>query len=302
MSRPVLLASEVVPFFINVECDHQRLFEVVQVRMDDVHPDEIADQIVSDIGMVQGFREQIQSLVEAQYLDYRKLLEQVPATEWARQGSAVHLFTLKVGIDSVVYDDMIEWDIFDASANPDEFALLTVKELGLPVEFVNVISGQIRYQVLRLRAMHCHPEQFQRFIEVNVDSAPQTVRGLRQRADLLNFTPGVGLVPGFADKKTRLSRERNARHWKRMGAPQVGEALQSSEDLGEVQVKLVPIVRAAPMPEDSISVDLAVVPKMLGDDRFENEEVVQKVRKKFDSVVMMAQRQNDDSDSDSGDR
>ena len=85
-----------------------------------------------------------------------------------------------------------------------------------------------------------------------------------------------------------------------MGAPQAGEALQSAEDLGEIQVKLVPIVRAAPMPEDSIAVDLAAVPEMLADDRYENMEVVQKVRKKFDSVVMMAQRHNDESDSESG--
>jgi hypothetical protein len=81
-------------------------------------------------------------------IDYQKAGVGVPSTEWAARGSASHIVFLEVGIDSVVYSDMLEWDVFDRSADPDDFARITVKELGLPVEFVNATSGQIRWQYL----------------------------------------------------------------------------------------------------------------------------------------------------------
>ena len=45
---PVLSEDEIIPFFISVDHDQQRLHEVVQVRLCDVNPREIATSIVSD--------------------------------------------------------------------------------------------------------------------------------------------------------------------------------------------------------------------------------------------------------------
>ena len=151
----VLKPNDIVPFFINVVNDSQRLYEVVQVPLNEANPTQIANNLVNDFGISHGFIEPIISLVEAQLDDFQKVAVQEPSTEWAKAGSAVHIFTLEVGIDAVVYGDMIEWDIFDEEADPDEFARKTTKELALPVEFENVISGQIRWQIIRLRAMHC---------------------------------------------------------------------------------------------------------------------------------------------------
>lgn len=302
--RPVLLPNEIVPFFISVDHDQQRLHEVVQVRLSDVASKEerkkISSSIVSELSIGQGFNDPIYKLMKLQYKDYLGLTEKCPCTEWAQAGSAVHILNIEVGIDAVVYADVIEWDIFDTTADPDEFAQLTVKELGLPVEFSNVISAQIRYQIIRYRSMHCHPDTFRDFITRNPAAAPQTTRGLRPMADLLDFSPIVGLVPGVTAKKTISSRERHQRHMKRTGANITSGALQPAEDVGDVPVGLVPIVRAAPMPEDTTLIDLAAVPWMMQDDRFENEEVERKVRKKFESPIMMSQRPDNDSDSDSG--
>jgi hypothetical protein len=299
--RTVLRPSDIVPFFINVVCDGQRLLEVIQAPLDDANPEELAATLVSDLGIPQGFRGQIQSLLEVELEDFQKLASQVPTTSWAQSGSAVHILILEVGVDAVVYGDLIEWDIFDETADPDEFAGLTVKELGLPVEFANVISGQIRWQVIRFRAMHVHPDRFAAFIETRPDAAPQTHRALRGREELKDVSPVVGLVPGVTAKKTIASRDRHARHLKRLGHAVARGALQPGEDPGLTQVKVVPIVRAAPMPEDATTIDLAAVPHMLGDPRYDRPEVVQHVQKKFTSPLLLSQHHNsEESGSDSG--
>jgi hypothetical protein len=233
--------------------------------------------------------------------DFQKLSTQVPTTSWALSGSAVHILILEVGIDAVVYGDLIEWDIFDDTADPDEFAGLTVKELGLPVEFVNVISAQVRWQIIRFRAMHVHADRFYTFIETHPDAAPQTHRALRPRSDLKDVSPVVGLVPGVTAKKTIASRDRHARHLKRLGHAVARGALQPADDIGLTQVKVVPIVRAAPMPEDSTTIDLAVIPHLIGDPRYEKPEIVQHVQKKFNRPLLLSQHHNsEDSGSDSG--
>jgi hypothetical protein len=301
IGRPVITEDEIGPFFINVACDGQRLYEIVQAPMNVIRPEEIARSIVTELAIPPGFRDQIQSLLEVEINDFQGLTGKVPSTEWAQAGSATHLLSLEVGVDSVVYGDLIEWDIFDDSADPDEFARLTVKELGLPAEFANAISGQIRWQVIRLRAMHCEPERLHRFIETCPAAAPQTHRALRRRAELLDASPVVGLVPGVTAKKTMASRDRHARYIKRQGHAVSRGALQPAEDSGIVHVKVVPIVRAAPMPEDGTSIDLAEVPRMISDPRYENEEVQEHVQRKFQSPLLLSQRpHSDESASDSG--
>jgi hypothetical protein len=300
-ARPVLQPDEIVPFFINVVCDGQRLYEILQSPLNAVHPETVASSLVTELAIPPGFRDQIQSLLEVELLDYQAMTAKIPCSEWALQGTATHILSLEVGIDSVVYGDILEWDIFDTSADPDGFAQLTVKELGLPIEFVNAIAGQIRWQVIRLRAMHCEPERLRRFIEAHPPAAPQTHRELRRRSELLDASPVVGLVPGVTAKKTIASRDRHARYIKRQGHTVSRGALQPAEEPELIHVKVVPIVRAAPMPEDNTTIDLAEVPQMLADPRYENPEVLQHVQRKFQSPLLLSQRQHsDDSASDSG--
>lgn len=299
--RTVLQPDSIVPFFIKATNDGQRLFEVVQVPMNKADPLGIAQSIVKDFGISSGFTGHICSLVESQLDDFKKTANQHPISEWAEKGSAVHIITLEVGINTVVYSDMLEWDIFDDSADPDAFARITVKELALPIEFVNVISAQIRWQVIRLRAMHCYPDRLRRAIENKTVIPPHVTRGLRPLADLLDASPVVGLVQGATTKKTMSSLNRQTRHLKRQGHTVSHGALYPEEDPGKIQVKLVPIVRASPMPEDSPSIDLASIPHMIKDDTYDNPELVDKVRQKFNSPLLFAQNQaSDDSGSDSG--
>ncbi|KAH0785537.1 SWI/SNF-related matrix-associated actin-dependent regulator of chromatin subfamily B member 1 [Histomonas meleagridis] len=299
--RTVLKPNDIVPFFINVVNDSQRLYEIVQVPLNEANPTQIANNLVEDFGISRGFIEPILSLVETQYDDFNKVSTQIPTTEWAINGSAVHILTIEVGIDAVVYGDMIEWDIFDESADPDEFARQTVKELALPVEFSNVISAQIRWQVIRLRAMHCYPERFQQYIQENRIAAPQVQKGLRSGSDLLDASPVVGLVPGVTEKKAISSRDRHARHLKRQGHTVSRGALQPDEDKGVIPVKLVPVVRGMPMPEDSPSINLAAVPSMLNDDAYDSPDLVEKVARKFNSPLLLSHAHGlNDSGSDSG--
>lgn len=300
--RTVLHPDSIVPFFINATNDGQRLFEVVQVPMNKVDPLAIAQGIVKDysFGLNSGFTRQICSLVESQLDDFKKTAIQHPISEWAEKGSAVHILSLEVGINTVIYNDMIEWDIFDETADPDAFARITVKELALPVEFVNVISAQIRWQVIRFRAMHCYPDRLRRAIENKTVFPPHVTRNLRPVAELLDASPVVGLVQGATTKKSISSLNRQTRHLKRQGHAVSNGALYPEEDPGKIQVKFVPLVRASPMPEDSPDIDLASIPHMITDDAYNNPELIEKVRKKFNSPLFSAQNQaSDDSGSDS---
>lgn len=298
--RTVLQPDSIVPFFIKATNDGQRLFEVVQAPMNKVDPLGIAQSIVKDFGISSGFTEQICSLVESQLDDFKKTATQVPISEWAEKGSAVHILTLEVGINTVVYSDMIEWDIFDETADPDAFARITVKELALPIEFVNVISAQIRWQVIRFRAMHCYPDRLKRAFENKTVLPPHVTRRIRPVADLLDASPFVGLVQGATTKKSISSLNRQTRHLKRQGHTVSNGALYPEEDPGKIQVKLVPIVRASPMPEDSPDIDIASIPHMISSDAYDNPELIEKVRKKFKNPLLFAQNQNsDDSGSDS---
>jgi hypothetical protein len=69
----------------------------------------------------------------------------------------------------------------------------------------------------KFRAMHCYPDRFKRYMDLNPVAVPQAQRGLRGRAYLVEACPVVGLVPGVPAKKTRESRYRHARHLKRQG-------------------------------------------------------------------------------------
>jgi len=180
------------------------------------------------------------------------------------------------------------------------FAIITSKELALPVEFTNAISAQIRWQTIRFRAMHCYPEKFNEYIKTNRSAAPQTRRGIRSGTDLLDASPVIGLVPGATEKKAISSRDRLARYAKRQGHTVSRGVLQPAEDPGVIHVKLVPVVRASPLPEDNTSIDLASIPAMLDDELYEAPEVIKKVQQKFSSPVLLEQHQNIDESSDSG--
>lgn len=300
--KPVLNDDDIVPFFVNVVYDGWRLVDVVQVQLNQTDPAKIARTLVSDLELTNGFYESIFSAIEAQMQDYFEVAKQKPVTQWALDGSAVHILSIEAGLNTVVYSDMFEWDIFDEKADPDEFALITAKELALPPEFINVISAQIRYQVIRLRCMHCYPDRFTQFTHANPIAAPQILKGLRSIPELIDASPAIGLIPGQTSKNTLSSRDRRARYLKRQGHTVSSGALQPVDDAGILQVKLVPIVRASPVPEDSNTIDLALVPELLGDPTLYKEDIYKKVEHKFNSPILLTSHQNsaDDSGSDSG--
>lgn len=299
--RTVLQPDSIVPFFIEAANEGQRLFEVVQVPLNKADPDEIAQSLVTDFDIRDPvFLQQISTIIDSQLDDFKKTVTQVPCSEWAVKGSAVHIITLEVGIDTVVYADMVEWDIFDDTADPDAFARITVKELGLPVEFINVISAQIRWNVIRFRAMHCYPEQFRAAIAANKVIPPHVTRGLRSVAELVQSSPIVGLIQGVTTKKSISSMNRQTRHLKRQGHTVARGALHPDEDKSKIQVKLVPMVRATPMPEDSPYIDLAALPHMISNDIYDNPDIVKKVEQKFNSPLLFTHNQVSDDSSDSG--
>ncbi|EAX95899.1 hypothetical protein TVAG_304290 [Trichomonas vaginalis G3] len=264
---PVLLPDEIVPFFINIVFDDQRLFEIIQVKLNEADPEEMTKTLTYDL-KIQPIEASILSAIESQLEEYKKLTEMVPSTEWAKNGSAVHVLLIEASTESVVYSDQFEWDIFDRTMNPDEFSRLTLEELALPAEFINTVSAQIRHQVIRLRCMHCFPDKFAEYIKLNPISSPQTITGFRPVSDLIDVSPVVGLRPGRESKSTSGTRDRDYRHQRRANnraSLSFNTALHRADDVAVIQVKLVPTVRAVPMPEDNPNINLAAIPSMLND-------------------------------------
>lgn len=299
--KPVLEIDDIVPYFMNIVFDSQRLCEVVQAKLGESNSEEIAQYLVNDLGLSHGFKQAIISLLDGQIAEYKRLLDVYPSTEWAKNGSAVHVFYVECGLNTVVYSDRFEWDIFDRNADPDKFALQTRAELGLPGEFTNVISAQIRWQIIKLRAMHANPDRFMEYIRTNPIAAPQTERGLRGIDDLLDSSPAVGLIPGVIAKKATHSRDRTIRYLKRQGHAVSKNALQPVEETGVLSVKLVPIVRVTPMPEDCLNIDLAAVPELMSSPSILTDDIRRKVDNKFEQAKFFvnASRQSDYSDEDS---
>lgn len=301
---PVLLPDEIVPFFINIIFDDQRLFEIMQVKLNEADPDDMAKTLTHDL-KIQPIQAAVLSVIESQLQEYKKLTEMVPCTEWAKNGSASHVLLIEASTDSVVYSDQFEWDIFDRAMNPDEFARLTFEELALPAEFINTVSAQIRHQIIRLRCMHCFPDKFTEYITANPIFAPQTISGFRPVSDLIDVSPVVGLRPGRESKSSSGTRDRDYRHQRRANnraSLSFNTALHRADDNSVIQVKLVPTVRAVPMPEDNPNIDLAAIPALLDDPELISEDDIRKVSQKLEQAKYYpapSQNSGDESDNES---
>ena len=297
---PVLTPDEIVPFFINIRDGDQRLFEVLQLRLCDVDPEKITNTLTRDLSLPPNFSQAVFSFVESQFGEYQKLTELFPDTEWANKGSAVHCFQIEASTESVIYCDQFDWDIFDRTADPDAFAQLTIQELALPAEFVNVLSAQIRHQIIKFRSMHAFPDKFMEYIKTNPLAAPQIHIGFRPVSDLLDVSPAVGLKPGSETKSSTSSRERDMRAQRRQNRTIQTAALRRADDT-VIEVSLVPVVRAIPMPEDSTNIDLPAVPQLLADDEPVSQRDIDKVFNKLDQAKFMpapSQLSRDESDAD----
>jgi len=287
MKRPVLTNEEIVPFFIDVSFDAHRLFEIVQVRLCDANPETVTNSLVSDLNLSNGFKEAVLSLLESQTQDFKNLTSLYPISEYAQKGSAVHILSIEICTNTVVYSDQFEWDIFDTEANVDEFSRLTIKELGLPAEMTNTLSAQIRWQIIRFRCMHAYPDRLSQAILANPIYSPQTTRGLRSVSELIDVSPAVGLIPGREIKSSTSARNRDMRALKRQGRPVPVGALLPAENIGITNVKLVPIVRAIPQPEDSPNIDLSMLPHLYNEPEIITDEILQKVSQKIEQMPYM---------------
>ena len=214
---PVLLPDEIVPFFINIVNEDRVFFEIVQIKLCDAEATKMKDDLTKDLELPpnSSLAQTILSFLEGQIEEYKKLTEMYPETEWAEKNSAVHIILIEASTDSVIYCDQFEWDIFDRKANIDAFTRLTIEELGLPAEFVNTFSAQIRHQIIKYRAMHCFPDRLMEYTKTHPLFAPQSVRGFRPVQDLLDVSPVVGIKPGRETKNSNSSIERDRRAQRR---------------------------------------------------------------------------------------
>ena len=300
----IVYPTDIVPFFIKVKLNTYEgtLCDIIQLPLEKANSKEIAQNICDDMQLHQSIENVTQS-IEEQIIDYRHLANmEVPLELFPdRNPTSIHTLQIAVGINNVIYNDVLEWDVFDRTANPDHFARITVEELGLPPEFVNVISAQIRYQCLRIRSMFSNPQKFQEYIKSNPDVAPQTTCYLRSVADLIDVSPAVGLVPGAKNaKREKASRDRNRRYYRREGQV-ASEALIADSDLTPISnCELVPIVRAVPLPEDSPLIDLTAIPDLLTNITIDDDdELLRKVANKFKNAAFLPMSDSDDnSESD----
>ena len=294
--RPILLLDDIVPFFINIDFDSHKLFEIVQVKLSEANPEQIISSLVVDLELPNGFKEVTLSFIETQLLEYKKLTEIYPTSKWAQEGSGIHIFEIEASTNSIVYSDLFDWDIFDYETDPDDFARLTIKELGLPLELINSLSGQIRWHTIKLRIFHSNPENLQKLIIKNPNFNPQQMIGLRQVTELIDVSPAIGIIPGREHKSTTSSRNRDIRAARRQGRSVPRGALIPIEEGGIIQIKLVPTVRAMIMPEDSPYVDLNAIPGLLKESDLIDDQFIERVRQKMEHNTYLYNNNNQFSD------
>lgn len=288
---PVLAPDDIVPFFVNVTFGSFRLYEIIQVKLSEANAEEMTDDLIKDLSSnkpeeLVSFRPLVLTYLDDQIQDYQKLLNVVPCSGYAKKGSCVHVFSVECSSGAVLYNDQFEWDIFDRSASVDDITRLTIMELGLPIQFINIMSAQIRWQIIRLRAMHAHPEKLEESIKTKEILVPQTVFGFRNLEEIADYSPLVGIIskPGGdkkANEKNNINRERELRAQKRQNRSNLSDILYPIDEQTIVSVQMVPIVRANPMPQDSYEIDLSALPGYLNEEEEISDELKAKAERKL---------------------
>ncbi|CAM9255581.1 unnamed protein product, partial [Choristocarpus tenellus] len=143
-----------VPIKLDVEMDGVRLVDslVWDMHEQQLSPEAFAVMTCSDLGLPRSF----ESLVAASISD-QLLAFEISLPAWVREGTiapskeSLHPIHIDVRYRSLVYQDIIEWDINCMYSSPETFARRTAGDLSLPQEMESAIAFTIHEQITNYR-------------------------------------------------------------------------------------------------------------------------------------------------------
>jgi SWI/SNF-related matrix-associated actin-dependent regulator of chromatin subfamily B protein 1 len=243
------LAEELVPIRLDIEHDKVKLRDTFTMNLHDYITDTelFATQLVEDFNVPQAsfvyirnqvihkITEQLQEFYPHIYIDDPPLDETLPYFAYKNDEMRV-LVKLNITIASHTLIDQFEWEINNPLNNPEEFALVMVKELSLSGEFATAIAHQIREQSqLFTKSLYitAHPFDGRPIEDADVRDAflPTPVNSVfRPVQSSKDYAPYLYMLNDSDLQREELSILRDQRRQKRSVGRRGGPALPDLKD------------------------------------------------------------------------
>lgn len=118
-------------------------------------PEEFAARTCADMNLPAGFHERITLQLIEQIESYKRIIDCVHQfhsfiPNWERKVREIQPITIGIRQGSLDYSDRVDWDPMGSiDYTPEEFAITTCADLGLPAELEPAIAHKIREALFR---------------------------------------------------------------------------------------------------------------------------------------------------------
>jgi hypothetical protein len=117
-------------------------------------PEEFAARTCADMNLPAGFHERITLQLVEQIDSYKRIIDCVHQyhrfiPNWEKKVREIQPITIGIRQGSLDYSDKIDWDPMGIDYTPEEFAITTCADLGLPAELEPAIAHKIREALFR---------------------------------------------------------------------------------------------------------------------------------------------------------
>jgi len=108
----------------------------------------------TDLNLPYPFRQKIALQIEEQVESYGEIVrlifkyaDRIP--NWTNKMQEMHTISIGIRHNTLDYSDKIQWSPLSVALTPEEFAIITCRDLGLPFEIEPAISHKIREHLFR---------------------------------------------------------------------------------------------------------------------------------------------------------
>lgn len=154
--RAMPCADSLCPVRIDVDVDGVRFQDVLLVDASSttVSPEELAAQLAKDEEFSDPMRDAIAESIRRQLVLFRA---GISTPVHSGPASTIRPIVIDIVIDGLAVKDQFEWDIADASNDPDQFAELLCADMKLPAAFRVPLAQSIHEQVTAHRFAAIYP-------------------------------------------------------------------------------------------------------------------------------------------------
>lgn len=158
LSIPGILLEEdvLVPLKIDITHSGARLVDTFCWSLYNARcsPQEFSDRLSVDLNLPYPFRQKIALQIEEQVKAYGEIVKTIfscadKIPNWANKMQEIQNISIGIRHNTLDYSDKIQWSPLSVALTPEEFAITTCQDLGLPFEMEPAIAHKIREHMFR---------------------------------------------------------------------------------------------------------------------------------------------------------